>query len=200
MPEAGWGVAVGSSGAVSRRSPVVLGDEWRDRRAHRFRDPAKQAHLRPSSADPPPPNLSFRRTKCVGSQAGALYRLDSIDDRCVSLGPGRSNVLHEGRWTVRRDGKTYGPYPSREAALTSAIGAAHMSGQNDRAAQVLSQGEDGETQVEWTYGVDLDPPQDAPGGRTRSRYPAGNLDWPVIEGWSGLASTALLWSRSWAPF
>ena len=109
-------------------------------------------------------------------------------------------VLHEGDWTVRRDGKAYGPYPSREAALASAIGAAQMSGQNDRAAQVLSQDEEGEVQAEWTFGVDFYPPQDALGGTIASQDPAADPDRPVIEGWSALASTTLLWSRSWAPF
>ena len=108
-------------------------------------------------------------------------------------------VLHEGHWTVRRDGKAYGPYPDREAALTSAIGAAHMSGQNDRAAQVLSQGEEGEAQVEWTYGVDLYPPQSTSGGTIGVQGPTADPDWPTAQGWNRLASNVLVWSRSWAP-
>ena len=108
-------------------------------------------------------------------------------------------VLHNGDWTVRRDRKAYGPYPNREAALASAIDAAQMSGQNDRAAQVLSQDEEGEIVAEWTYGVDLYPPQAASVGAQGFWDPRGGAAWPVAEGWNRLASTALAWSRSWAP-
>lgn len=108
-------------------------------------------------------------------------------------------VLHEGRWKVRRDDKNYGPYPSREVAPTSAIDAAHISGRNDRAAQVLSQREEGEIQAEWTFGVDFYPPQGTPIGTIRTQGSAEEPDWPMAEGWNRLASTALAWSRSWAP-
>ena len=108
-------------------------------------------------------------------------------------------VLTEERWTVRRDGKSYGPYPDREAALTSAINAAHMSGTNDRSAQVLSQGEDGETKTEWTFGLDAYPPQGAPVGTISFHDSTAPADWATAQGRNRLASTVLAWSRSWAP-
>lgn len=68
-------------------------------------------------------------------------------------------MLQEGVWKVRRDGKFYGPYEGREAAVACAVDAAQTSGRNDRAAQVLIEGEDGEFRAEWTYGDDVYPPQ-----------------------------------------
>ena len=68
-------------------------------------------------------------------------------------------MLCGGRWKVRRDGRYYGPYPSYEAARRSAIAAAHVSGKNDRAAQVLTEGDNGSLIVEWTFGVDDYPAQ-----------------------------------------
>ena len=68
-------------------------------------------------------------------------------------------ILREERWMVRRDGKFFGPYQSREAAITHAIDTARASGKNDRPAQVLSQGADGEFHPEWTFGEDMYPPQ-----------------------------------------
>jgi hypothetical protein len=62
-------------------------------------------------------------------------------------------------WLVRRDGKFYGPYKDRETAIARAIETAQISGRNDRAAEVLTQGEDGEFHPEWTYGEDMYPPQ-----------------------------------------
>ncbi len=64
-------------------------------------------------------------------------------------------MLHEGLWKVRRDGKFYGPFRGRDAAIACAVDAAQTSGKNDRAAQVLIQAEDGEFQAEWTYGDDI---------------------------------------------
>lgn len=63
-----------------------------------------------------------------------------------------------GEWTVRRDGKRYGPYRDRSVALRQAVDAAHTSGRNDRPAQVLVQGEDGTFMAEWTYGDHSYPP------------------------------------------
>jgi hypothetical protein len=107
---------------------------------------------------------------------------------------------HEKAWTVRRDEKFYGPYSSRDAALASALDAAHTSGRNDRAAQVLIQEENGERHTQWTYGLDR--------LGSRSRYvPAISLGdsaahpaWPNAYGWNRLTSSVLAWSRSWAPF
>ena len=64
----------------------------------------------------------------------------------------------DGAWLVRRDGKRYGPYADRTAAVRQAVDAAHTSGRNDRAAQVLVQGQDGTYQPEWTFGEDDYPP------------------------------------------
>src|SRR4030095_5999933 len=44
----------------------------------------------------------------------------------------------------------------------------------DWSADVCSADLDGKIRAEWTYGVDPNPLQDALGGRTRSRYPAGD--------------------------
>ena len=108
-------------------------------------------------------------------------------------------VAQQGLWKVRRDGKFYGPYPSREGAMASAINAAHMSGTNDRAAQVLSQGEDGETIAEWTFGLDAYPPQGAPVGTISFHDSTAPVAWGTAQGRNRLASTVLAWSRSWAP-
>ncbi len=63
-----------------------------------------------------------------------------------------------GEWTVRRDGKRYGPYMDRAAAVRQAVDAAQTSGRNDRPAQVLVQGEDSAFTVEWIYGDHSYPP------------------------------------------
>lgn len=65
-----------------------------------------------------------------------------------------------GEWTVRRDGKRHGPYLDRAAAVRQAVDAAHISGRNDRPAQVLVRGEDGTFMAEWTYGDHSYPPPD----------------------------------------
>jgi hypothetical protein len=63
-----------------------------------------------------------------------------------------------GTWLVRRDGRHYGPYADRGAAIRQAIDAARTSGRNDWRAEVLSRLEDGTLRVEWTYGIDDYPP------------------------------------------
>lgn len=60
----------------------------------------------------------------------------------------------DGDWLVRRDGRRYGPYADRAAALREAIRAAHVCGRNDRPAEVLARGEDGAFGTEWTSGLD----------------------------------------------
>ena len=108
-------------------------------------------------------------------------------------------VAQQGLWNVRRDGKFYGPYSSREVAMASAINAAHISGKNDRAAQVLVQRDDGVLQAEWTFGLDAYPPQGAPVGTISFHDSTAPADWATAQGRNRLASTVLAWSRSWAP-
>jgi hypothetical protein len=109
-------------------------------------------------------------------------------------------VAQQGLWKVRRDGKFYGPYPSRGAAMTIAINAAYMSGKNDRAAQVLVERDDGVLQAEWTYGLDPYLPHGASDRAINPQGSAAPPNWPTTEGWQKLVSSALAWSRSWAPF
>jgi hypothetical protein len=109
-------------------------------------------------------------------------------------------MLCEGRWKVRRDGRYYGPYPSYEAARQSAIAAAYTSGRNDRAAQVLTEGGDGSLMVEWTFGVDDYPAQDASVGLDGSRPPTADSDHPSTASLKKGAVTVLAWTRTLAPF
>ncbi len=63
-------------------------------------------------------------------------------------------VLRQGEWSIRFDGKQYGPYKTQEEAIRAAIAAAHGSGKKGAAAEVLIQGPNNKFTTEWTYGRD----------------------------------------------
>jgi hypothetical protein len=109
-------------------------------------------------------------------------------------------VLDEGHWKVRRDGKYYGPYPSYEAALESATAAAHTSGKNDRAAQVLTPQADGSLVPIWTSGLDDYPSRDMATGADGPGLPTADPDRPSAGNWTRGAVTVLVWTRGMAPF
>lgn len=66
-------------------------------------------------------------------------------------------IPHQGRWRVSRRGKMYGPFPTQEVAIRSAIDVAHASGLNERPSQVLIREADGTYRVAWTFGIDCRP-------------------------------------------
>ena len=66
-------------------------------------------------------------------------------------------VHHEGCWRVSRHGRMYGPYPTQEVAIRSAIDVAYASGLNDRPSQVLIREPDGTDRIAWTFGIDSHP-------------------------------------------
>lgn len=63
-------------------------------------------------------------------------------------------VLRQGEWSIRFDGKQYGPYKTQEEAIRAAITAAQGAGAKGAEAEVLIQGPNNKFTTEWTYGRD----------------------------------------------
>ncbi|HYD67100.1 hypothetical protein [Azospirillum sp.] len=62
-------------------------------------------------------------------------------------------VNTHGGWLVRADGYVYGPYPSFEIAVSSAVHEAQAAGLLGFASVVLTQATTGQPYIaEWTYG------------------------------------------------
>jgi len=67
-------------------------------------------------------------------------------------------LLDEGQWTIRSEGRSFGPYPSQQDAIMAAATAAGQAFEQGFYSQVLVQGENGQLQTEWTCGDDPQPP------------------------------------------
>ena len=61
-------------------------------------------------------------------------------------------LCHDGEWKITFNGKQYGPYESREAALEAAVDAAYAMGEIGIDAQVSIQDPDLQVRTAWTYG------------------------------------------------
>lgn len=68
-------------------------------------------------------------------------------------------VLHDGQWKISYEGKHYGPYPTQQVAIQTAVATAHTAGQRGHDAQVMVQGLNNQFRTEWTYGHDPYPPK-----------------------------------------
>lgn len=60
-----------------------------------------------------------------------------------------SVVLHNREWKISFNGRHYGPYPSRMAAVDAAREAAHRARQIGHDAHVLVQGGDFRFRIDW---------------------------------------------------
>jgi hypothetical protein len=79
-------------------------------------------------------------------------------------------VVHEGAWKISLNGRRYGPYPSKRAAVQAAVYAAYRTGQTGHFAEVLVQEKNHEVRKEWTFGDDAYPlPSSGRRARPRTR-------------------------------
>lgn len=62
---------------------------------------------------------------------------------------------HDDEWKIRFNGRLYGPYESRDAALEAAIEVAHAMGDIGIDAQVVVQDADANVRTAWTYDQDF---------------------------------------------
>ncbi|MEP7173338.1 MAG: DUF2188 domain-containing protein [Aestuariivirga sp.] len=64
-------------------------------------------------------------------------------------------LSHNDEWKIRFNGRLYGPYESRDAALETAIEVAHAMGEIGIDAQVAVQDTDANVRTAWTYDQDF---------------------------------------------
>lgn len=64
-------------------------------------------------------------------------------------------LLHDDEWKIRLNGRLYGPYESRDAALEAAIEVAHAMGEIGIDAQVAVEDPEATVRTAWTYDQDF---------------------------------------------
>ena len=64
-------------------------------------------------------------------------------------------IFDNGEWKITFNGKHYGPYESKEAAVEAAVDAAYAMGEIGIDAHVAVQDLDLKVRTAWTYGEDF---------------------------------------------
>lgn len=66
-------------------------------------------------------------------------------------------LVHQGKWMISFQHDYYGPFPTRQEAIETAIDWAQVHGLAGHHSQVVLQ-EEGDFEIQWTYGTDPYPP------------------------------------------
>jgi len=64
-------------------------------------------------------------------------------------------LRHDDEWKIRLNGRLYGPYEGRDAALEAAIEVAHAMGEIGIQAQVAVEDAGSNVMTAWTYDQDF---------------------------------------------